>query len=90
MDLWSIHFPFPSTVFRYNDFEFVFDDIARQTPFPTMILLVFLRRLVKGILLLALLLLGSEDRGDRIPGKDVCMMYKTLEHWKNLFREKET
>lgn len=48
-------FSFPSTVFRYNDFEFVFDDIARQ------ILLVFLRRLVKGTLLLALLLLGSED-----------------------------
>jgi hypothetical protein len=54
-------FSFPSTVFRYNDFEFVFDDIARQTPFLTMILLVFLRRLVKGTLLLALLLLGSED-----------------------------
>ena len=53
-------FSFPSTVFRYNDFEFVFDDIARQTPFKT-ILLVFLRRLVKGTLLLALLLLGSED-----------------------------
>jgi hypothetical protein len=49
-------FSFPSTVFRYNDFEFVFDDIARQ-----ILLVVFLRRLVKGTLLLALLLLGSED-----------------------------